>query len=67
MENCHWLWDNRHHKSPPRMTSHLFGGVWCAAIATYALRKSLDDQSITDEFVRKVTPPYVRLLSTKCT
>ena len=24
MENCHWLWDNRHHKSPPRMTSHLF-------------------------------------------
>ena len=24
-----------------RMTSHLFGGVWCAAVATFALRKTV--------------------------
>ena len=25
-----------------RMTSHLFGGVWCASSSTYALRRTLD-------------------------
>ena len=26
-----------------RMTSHLFGGVWCAASSTYALRRTIED------------------------
>ena len=26
-----------------RMTSHLFGGVWCASISTYDLRRTLVD------------------------
>ena len=26
-----------------RMTSHLFGGVWCASSSTFALRKTADD------------------------
>ena len=26
-----------------RMTSHLFGGVWCAASSTYALRRTVED------------------------
>ena len=33
-----------------RMTSHLFGGVWCASSSTYALRKIVQDTS-TDELV----------------
>ena len=28
-----------------RMTSHLFGGVWCASSSTYALRKAVSDLS----------------------
>ena len=34
-----------------RMTSHLFGGVWCASLATYALRQVAHekvDQSVRD-------------------
>ena len=27
-----------------RMTSHLFGGVWCSAVSTYALRRTVTDQ-----------------------
>ena len=34
-----------------RMKAHIFGGVWCACIATYAMRKTLEDQEIKDEFV----------------
>ena len=30
-----------------RMTSHLFGGVWCASAATYALRRVTRDQEVT--------------------
>ena len=26
-----------------RMTSHLFGGVWCASSSTYAMRRVLED------------------------
>ena len=33
-----------------RMTSHLFGGVWCASSSTYALRKIVQDTS-TNELV----------------
>ena len=32
-----------------RMTSHLFGGVWCASAATYALRKTTEDQDMSPQ------------------
>ena len=31
-----------------RMTSHLFGGVWCASSSTYALRRTLYDFDAND-------------------
>ena len=31
-----------------RMTSHLFGGVWCASSSTFALRKIIDDVSTSE-------------------
>ena len=31
-----------------RMTSHLFGGVWCASSSTFALRKIVDDVSTSE-------------------
>ena len=31
-----------------RMTSHLFGGVWCSAISTYALRRTVTDARDVD-------------------
>ena len=34
-----------------RMKVHIFGGVWCSCIATYAMRKVLVDQQVEDEFV----------------
>ncbi len=35
-----------------RMTSHLFGGIWCASSSTYALRRVLMDSEV-DEIVSK--------------
>jgi hypothetical protein len=32
-----------------RMTSHLFGGVWCASSSTFALRKAVVDFPASDE------------------
>ncbi|MCP3679339.1 MAG: DUF1759 domain-containing protein, partial [Gammaproteobacteria bacterium] len=37
-----------------RMTVHVFGGIWCACISTYALRRILDDQNVTDMFIQNV-------------
>ena len=37
-----------------RMKGHIFGGVWCACIATYAMRRTLEDQQVDDEFVEDV-------------
>ena len=37
-----------------RMTSHLFGGVWCAASATYALRRLLHDFPEVDSDVAEI-------------
>ena len=34
-----------------RMTSHLFGGIWCAASSTYALRRLLHDNPDVDDTV----------------
>lgn len=49
-----FLWDGdgilRHY----RMTSHLFGGVWCAASATYAVRRTLLDFSTSEEVANTI-------------
>jgi hypothetical protein len=37
-----------------RMTSHLFGGVWCSSSATYALRRLLFDHTDIDDIVADV-------------
>ena len=34
-----------------RMTRHVFGGVWCSASSTYALRRVLSDNVVTDPLV----------------
>ena len=42
--NClRFLWDVNGQNQELRMTSHLFGGVWCAASSTYALRQTVVD------------------------
>ena len=35
-----------------RMTSHLFGGVWCASSSTYALRRTVQDYGDVDPLIR---------------
>ena len=37
------LWNINSQVTDSRMTSHLFGGVWCAASSTFALRQSTSD------------------------
>ena len=37
-----------------RMNAHVFGGVWCACIATYAMRRTLEDQEVEDQLVKDV-------------
>ena len=41
-----------------RMTSHLFGGVWCAASSTYALRQSVKDFPCSDLVVNTVNDAF---------
>ena len=36
-----------------RMTSHLFGGVWCAASSTYALHRTVSDTPKVDPLVEE--------------
>ena len=36
-----------------RMTSHLFGGIWCSSSSTYALRRTCEDNK-TSDMVRDV-------------
>ena len=38
-----FLWGERGEVKEYRMTSHLFGGVWCASSSTYTLRKTVKD------------------------
>ena len=37
------LWLENGEVKPYRMTSNLFGGVWCASSTTYSLRRTLED------------------------
>ena len=42
-----------------RMTSHLFGGIWCASSSTYALRRTvLDDQDVKPEIENTVMQSF---------
>ena len=47
-----WIKDDEvvHYK----MTSHLFGGVWCASSATYALRYRTKDDQFHDETIKNI-------------
>ena len=36
-----------------RMTSHLFGGKWCASSSAYALRRTAQDSASIDPSVRE--------------
>ena len=36
------------------MTSHLFGGVWCASSATCALRYTTKDDQFHDETIKNI-------------
>ena len=38
-----FLWGERGEVKEYRMTSHLFGGVWCVSSSTYTLRKTVKD------------------------
>ena len=50
-----FLWvDENGEEAVFRMNAHIFGGVWCACVATYALRRTLSDQAVEDEYVRDV-------------
>ncbi|KAG1714704.1 hypothetical protein GQR58_000941 [Nymphon striatum] len=52
-----FLWYNGHSLVHYRMTSHLFGGVWCSSVATYALRRTVKLASMNskvDPFIDKV-------------
>lgn len=47
-----FLWfDSSGNTQHYRMTSHIFGGVWCACAATYALRRTVQDNPGYDQIV----------------
>ena len=37
-----------------RMIAHLFGGIWCSAVSSYALRKTVESDSLIHPLVRQV-------------
>ena len=50
-----FLWhDEEGNEVTFRMKVHIFGGVWCPSIATYAMRRTVEDQQVSDEFISKV-------------
>ena len=47
--NClRFLWEQNGCISEYRMTSHLFGGVWCSCSSTYALRQCVKDETCSN-------------------
>ena len=47
--NClRFLWEQDGCISEYRMTSHLFGGVWCSCSSTYALRQCVKDETCSN-------------------
>ena len=50
-----FLWrDDEGHVIELRMTSHLFGGVWCAASSTFALRRAVEDARASADVMHAV-------------
>ena len=47
-----FLWFDQGRLVEYRMTSHLFGGIWCSASSTFALRKTVSDFT-DDDLVKK--------------
>ena len=47
------LWFDYKQTTHYRMTSHLFGGIWCSSSSMYALRKTCEDNK-TSDMVRDV-------------
>ena len=43
-----FLWCRNGQETELRMTSHLFGGVWCSASSTYALRRTVVDNPCSE-------------------
>ena len=51
-DSLRFLWiDENQEVQHYRMTSHLFGGVWCASAATYALRRTVQDHGDVSSLV----------------
>lgn len=48
---CFLWFDNNGDVVTYRMTRHVFGGVWCASSATYALRRTIVDNPNVDSLV----------------
>ncbi|XP_076056164.1 uncharacterized protein LOC143034106 [Oratosquilla oratoria] len=44
-----FLWYVSDERRELRMTSHPFGGIWCASSSTYALRKAVEDMQLCEE------------------
>jgi len=49
-----WLDRNNNNVMKYRMRRHVFGGVWCAASSTYALRRTVNDDPTVSALVRSV-------------
>ena len=47
-----FLWYENEKLSYYRMTSHLFGGIWCASSSTYALRRTIRDNPDSDTLIK---------------
>ena len=41
-----------------RMTSHIFGGIWCAASSTFALRRAVEDAKASQEVMDVVNNAF---------
>ena len=49
-----FLWTDEDHVKEYRMSSHLFGGIWCASSSTYALRKTTHDNECRELIKRTI-------------
>ena len=47
-DSLRFLWVENDSIKEYRMTSHLFGGVWCASSSTFALRQTAADPSVSE-------------------
>ena len=52
------LWSQQGKVTEYRMTSHIFGGIWCAASSTFALRKAVEDARASAEVAEVVNRDF---------